>query len=179
MDLVQVVVLGIHPEDRDGWDAVACLDESGQPDGGDRLEQRIERSAKESGLLPGHNRHRLRVRQACRCPRGLYRGVSGSLLRGDDSRDGVWSGRRLASRDGRAPGVIVLRVASEKRGEGAEVRGVVRGQALDAGKAADVDGNGVGERRGGRIRRHGAALLQSGAEVSRQQVAVDARRGGR
>ena len=69
------------------------------------------------------------------------RGVPGALLRGDDFRHAVRSRRRLTSADGRSPGVVVVRVAGEERRHGAKVRRVVSRQALDTGKASDIDGN--------------------------------------
>ncbi len=69
-DLVPVVILRVDPEDRDGARPVLPLDAGREPDGGDRLEEREQRSTEEPGLLASDDRHRRRVSErtrACTC----------------------------------------------------------------------------------------------------------------
>jgi hypothetical protein len=57
------VVLAVGPEDGDRRHALLLADARRQPDGGDRLEQRVERAAEEACLLAGDDRDGLRVAQ--------------------------------------------------------------------------------------------------------------------
>ena len=51
------MILGVHPEDRDRRYVVFCADALGELKRGERLEQRKEWSAEESGLLTGDDSH--------------------------------------------------------------------------------------------------------------------------
>ena len=63
-DLVEVVVLRVHPEDRHDRGVVLRGEPAREPYRGERLEQREERAAEQTCLLPGDHRHRAPVAQA-------------------------------------------------------------------------------------------------------------------
>ena len=65
-DFVKVVILAVNPEHRDRGDVVFSADPAREPDGGERLQQRKQRTTEEPGLLSGHDRHRFGVRQLLR-----------------------------------------------------------------------------------------------------------------
>ena len=62
-DLVKIVVLAVHPENWDRGDVVVSTDPPREPDGRERLEQRKQRTTKETRLLPRDDRHRFGVCQ--------------------------------------------------------------------------------------------------------------------
>ena len=61
LDLVPVVIFGIDPEHRDRRHAVLGSHLLGQPNRGERFQQREEWSAEETGLLPGDDGNGLRI----------------------------------------------------------------------------------------------------------------------
>ena len=160
-DLIEVVVLRVHPEYGHGRYAVSLLDLSRQADGRDRLEQGIERSPEQSSLLPGHDRHRTRIIESSgRCDR-RGGGAAGPLLRLQKRRKRrCGAGWTRACGNGVAPGGLVGRVAGEERLERGETGRVLGGQSLDAGKPSDVDGKRFWEGDDGVLRRHGPSLSQ-------------------
>ena len=64
VDLVEIVVLGIHPEDGHDRDLVLVGEASRQPDGRDRLEQGEQGPPEQARLLPGDHCHGPGVAQA-------------------------------------------------------------------------------------------------------------------
>ena len=97
LDLVPVVILGVDPEDGDRRHAVLLPHALGQPDRGDRLQQREERAAEEAGLLAGDDGDGLRIAQLRGGGDALRRGAATALLRRDDDRP-----RRRAAADAAA-----------------------------------------------------------------------------
>ena len=53
--LADLVIFGVDPEHRDCRDVMLCSNAFGELDGGERLEQREERSAKQASLLSRDN----------------------------------------------------------------------------------------------------------------------------
>ena len=160
-DLIEVVVLRVHPEDGHRRHAVSLLDPSRQADGRDRLEQGVERSPEQSSLLPGHDRDRTRGSESSGRSDRRGGGAARPLLRLQKRRERRGgAGWTLACGNGVAPDGLVGRVAREERLERGEIGRVLGGQSRDPGKPSDVDGDGLGEGDDGTIRRHGPSLSQ-------------------
>ena len=105
-DLVPVVILGVDPEDGDGRHAVVARHLLGELERGERLEQREQRAAEQSGLLAGDDRDRAADRRAAAPLRRARGGACRrSLLRRDDRGDlGAAAIVRLRARDRVGPG---------------------------------------------------------------------------
>ena len=103
-DLVEVVVLGVHPEDRHRDHPVLGLHAPCEGDGGERLEQRVERPAEQSGLLAGEDRDRAgrpKTLRGGQCRRGRPASLQ---LPGQDVGDSRRAAAcRLPRLDGLAP----------------------------------------------------------------------------
>ena len=76
-----------RPEQGHGGDAVLRLGPARELDRGDRLEQRVERSAECAGLLSGDDGDRLGRRETCRGAARFRRRAPPLLLRSEDGRD--------------------------------------------------------------------------------------------
>jgi hypothetical protein len=140
-DLLPVVVLRFHPEDRDGRNAVVGGHLCGQSHRGQRLQQRVERAAEQARLLPGDHRDRGRVGQARSGGPSLGRRAT-TILLGRHCRDegGPVARMGLYPPDSVGPGVQAGGVARVKPGEPRKVERVVGREPADPRKATDVDG---------------------------------------
>ncbi len=166
-----VVILGVDPEDRHRGHLVLLLDLLRQRDRRDRLEQRVDRPAEQSGLLAGDDGDGFRIGEPCaRRQRGRRR-VAGLLLRGDrGGQRGAIARMLLGAGDRRPPGLRLGRIAGEEVGQFREVVDV-------------VDAERPGPRRAGKIDRQSvvvvvesagtaSVLLQTGRAESRREGAV-------
>ena len=140
-DLVEIVVFRVDPEDRDRGDAEVALDASGQPDRGDRLQERIQRPSEEARLLARDHRDRPGVVETRGGVDRRLRRPPGALLRTDHAADGgrVPVGLR-AGGDRGPPSVVVSGIAGEERLKRVEIGDVLGGQPLDAGEFLQIDG---------------------------------------
>ena len=139
-DLVPIVIFRLDPEDRDGRHVVLSRDLVGQLDRRERLHQREQRAAEETGLLAGDDRHGAGVRQLTAGVERARRRLAAPLLRRDHRGDLVppaWM--RLRPRDRAGPVLTVRRVAGEERGDGAEIVGVIADQFAAPREAPHVD----------------------------------------
>ena len=140
-DLVQVVILGIDPENGHGRDAVVGLDAARQRNCGERLEQREERTAEQTGLLPGDDGHRAGIRQASRSLQRRGRGVPRAQLGGRHAgRLARTAGGSVPRLDRTAPACRRGRIAGKERREPLEGVAVVARQRRCPGEAAEIDG---------------------------------------
>ena len=128
LDLVPVMVLGVNPEHGDRRDAVLGGSPLRQAEGGQRLEQREQRAAKQPRLLAGDDRDRLGISQPLRRGERVLRRRARPLLRQDEVGDGVTLARvPLRARDGVAPCRPVRRIAGIEVGDARIVERVVAG----------------------------------------------------
>jgi hypothetical protein len=141
LHLVPVVILGVDPENGDGDDAMLLFDAFSETDRRHRLQQREERSPKESGLLTRQDGDRSIVSKLTCCGDRFGRRASSALLRQQEVGNCLPLSRiSLCSHDGVAPGRGVGRVAGIELSHAREVERVIGGQPSDPRKAADVDG---------------------------------------
>ena len=163
-DLVEVVVLGVHPEDRHRRHPVLGLHAPREGDGGERLEQRVERPAEQAGLLAGEDRDRARRPETLRGgQRGRGRPASPQLGGQDagDIRRAVAG--RLPRRDGLAPAPGRGGRARIEWLEAVEGVAVVARERRGPRELPKVDGGIEGCRRGRRrVGRHVPRTLSDG-----------------
>jgi len=107
-----------------------------------RLEQREDRAAEQSGLLAGDDRDGASIGEEFSRVARTRRRLAALLLPGDDARD-LLTPALVALRAGNrvGPGGAVGRIAREERGDGRKIVGVVGRQPANPRKATDVDGN--------------------------------------
>ncbi len=138
---VPVVILGVDPEHRHDGHAVVAAHRRGEFHGGDRFEQREQRSAEEPGLLAGDDDNGPRIGEPCGGGSRCRWRPAPLLLSGEHARDlGRRTGVGVAARDRLSPGLAFRGVAGEVRPHAIEREGVVGGQASNPGEAANVDG---------------------------------------
>jgi hypothetical protein len=113
-DLCPIMILGIHPEDRDRADAVLAGGSFRELDGGDRLQQREQRTAEGARLLTRRDRDRCRIRESFRCGAGLGRSAAALLLGCHDAGNSRLATVRLDSADCVSPGVARRGIARVK-----------------------------------------------------------------
>ena len=146
LHLVPVVIFGVDPEHGDRGHAVLGPHALGEPDGGQRLEQREQRAAEEAGLLAGDDGDRVRVAELGGGGDRFGRCAAAALLRLQRRRRwrrasrGCCCVRAIASRQAAAIGGI----AGEEVREPRVVEGVVRRQASNPREPPDVDGKACG-----------------------------------
>ena len=150
-NLVEVVVLRVHPENGyDGRIVLAC-EALGETDAGQRLEQRVQRTAEEAGLLSGHHGHGSRLRKAPRRRLRRRGRRPRSELRGQHVRDGGPRGTATAALDGSRPRFRRGRRAGVEGGQPLERVTVVAHESTRPRQSSKVDGH---TRRGGAGGRH-------------------------
>ena len=138
-DLVPIVVFRLDPEDRDGRHMVLPRHLFGQLERGQGLQQREERTAEQTCLLAGDDRHGAGVGQCAArrspapAPRGAAAGRDHRAISSPPAR------MRLRTRDRAGPVGALRRVAGEERRDGAEMVGVIGGEPTAPRKASDVD----------------------------------------
>jgi hypothetical protein len=116
------VVLGLDPEDRDGGHAVITGHLFGELQCGDRLQQRVDRTPKQTRLLPGQYGNGPRVGEPLGGSQRLNGRASTLLLCADRLRHVLPPSRvRLRPGDRRGPGRRIGRISREKRREPGEV----------------------------------------------------------
>ncbi len=144
-DLGPVVILGVNPEHRDDGRTVFARDLRGQLHGGQRLEQREQRPAEQTRLLPGDDDDRAGIGEPFSGgARG--RGRAAPLLLGGDYSRQVARRRwhtvratRVAPRNGLRPRIRLRGIAGEIGRDPVERECVVGGEPSNPGEAANVD----------------------------------------
>ena len=158
-----VVVLGVHPEDRDGGHAVLLADAARQLKGRDRLEQGVERAAEEARLLAGDDADGGGIGELG--GRALrFRGRPALLeLGADQLRERLPIVRRtLDALDGGAPRQRIGGIARKERGDAREVLGVRLDERANPRQTAQIDrlAHRAAHRARLRVTGHRANLLQ-------------------
>ena len=143
-DFVEIVVLGIHPEDGHDRDPVLVGEPSRQADGGDRLEQREEGASEQAGLLPRDHRCGSRFAQAPGGGARRGRGAAGFQLAFDDSGHRRVGQPAAAGLECVGPGRRVRGRAGEVGGEPLEGVTVVPGETACPGELPVVYANARG-----------------------------------
>ena len=112
----------------------------GHLEGGERLEQGVQRAAKQSRLLAGDDRDGARIGELARGFDGANRRLTPPLLRADDVGDlRVRPRNGSRARDRLGPRGVRRRIARIERRDRRKVVGVVGGEPFHPRKAADID----------------------------------------
>ena len=134
------MVFGVDPEDGDDRDAVLGADLVREAQRRQCLEQREERTTKQSRLLTSDDRDRARVPQQGRRGKCLRGRTSTLLLRANQAGHAIpLAPVPLGPGDGITPGGGVGRVAVEKLCQSTKVERVVGGQPPNPREPADID----------------------------------------
>ena len=136
------MILGIHPEDRDGRDVVLRSNALGELNSSECLQQRKERSAEEPRLLARDDGHRGGIaKDGCGC-KGNGRRTAALLLRLKHLDDGVALPVVTGCAcDGVAPRDGIARIAGKEVRQARVVERVVRRQPSDPREPTNIDGN--------------------------------------
>jgi len=158
LDLIPVVVLGVHPEHGHCWRAVLRCRLARELKSRNRLEQSVKRSAECSRLLTGDDGDGLLGRKSgSSVARGLRRASPFLLCRDDVSNPVMRAPVPARALDGIAPGRRRRGIARIQGGDRGKVVGVGAGEWAEAAETSHVHA----EARRIRLRCHVFVLCQS------------------
>ena len=161
-NFVPVVIFRVDPEHRDRRDAVVRCNALCQLNRRQRLEQREQRTAKESCLLACDDRDAFRIAQPPGGSNGVRGGVPASLLRLDDIDYRAAVARMLLGpMHGIAPRGGMSRVACKEIRDTLVLERIVSGEAFDPREATNLDGETAHCAREPCLREHRTLLSQS------------------